>query len=85
MHQLLISVVTNKQYYLSFKRMKDMSKININDVDDFFEDEDKPERIAREDHVSHKRKTQNRRKIEYLLERKKLREMLYTDDSYWGD
>jgi hypothetical protein len=62
-----------------------MSKININDVDYYFEDEDEIEDSYRESRASRKRKTQARRKIETLIERKKLREMLYTEDSYWGD
>jgi len=62
-----------------------MSKININDVDYYFEDEDELVDSYRESRASRKRKTQTRRKIESLIERKKLREMLYTEDSYWGD
>jgi hypothetical protein len=65
--------------------IKDMSKININDVDSYFDDEDEIESSDREDRASRKRKTRTRRRIEYLIERKKLKEMLYTDDSYWGD
>ena len=60
-----------------------MSKININDVDYYFEDEDGIEDNDRLDCASRKHKTQTRRKIEYLIERKKLKEMLYTEDSYW--
>jgi hypothetical protein len=70
-------------------RMKDMSKVNINDVESYLEEEeeeeDRSEGADREDRVSRKQKTRNRRKIEYLIERKKFRELLDTDDSYWGD
>jgi len=65
--------------------MKDMSKININDVDFYFEDEDEIEETSHEDRASRRQKTRTRRKIEYLLERRKLKEMLYTEESYWGD
>jgi hypothetical protein len=65
--------------------MKDMSKININDIEEDFEDEDDVDATDHEDRVSRRQKNWTRRKIEYLTERKKLREMLYTDDSYWGD
>lgn len=62
-----------------------MSKININDVDFYLEDEDKIEDTDPEDRAIRKQKTRTRRKIEYLNERKKLKEMLHTEDSYWGD
>ena len=62
-----------------------MSKININDIEEDFEDEDDVDATDHEDRVSRWQKNWTRRKIEYLTERKKLREMLYTDDSYWGD
>ena len=62
-----------------------MSKININDVGFYFEDEDEIDDIDHEDRASKKQKTRTRRKIEYLIERKKLKEMLYNEDSYWGD
>jgi hypothetical protein len=62
-----------------------MSKVNINDIEDDFEDEDEVDATDHEDRVSRRQKNRTRRKIEYLTERKKLREMLYTDDSYWGD
>jgi len=62
-----------------------MSKVNINDIEDDFEGEDDVDATDHEDHVSKRQKNWTRRKIEYLTERKKLREMLYTDDSYWGD
>jgi len=65
--------------------MKDMSKVNINDIEDDFEGGDDVDATDHEDHVSKRQKNWTRRKIEYLTERKKLREMLYTDDSYWGD
>jgi len=65
--------------------MKDMSKININDVDYYFEDEDEIEETSHENRASRRQKTRTRRKIEYLLERRKLKEMLYTEESYWGD
>ena len=35
--------------------------------------------------ASRKHKNQARRKIEHLMEQKKLRKMMYTEDSYWGD
>ena len=62
-----------------------MSKININDVDFYLEDEDKIEDADHEDRAARRQKTRTRRKIEYLNERRKLKEMLYTEDSYWGD
>lgn len=62
-----------------------MSKININDVDFYFEGEDEIEETSHEDRASRKQKTLTRRKIEYFLERRKLKEMLYTEESYWGD
>ena len=62
-----------------------MSGINLNDVDDFLEEEDEWDDMEREYRTSGKRITRNRRKIEYLLERKKLREMSSDDESYWGD
>ncbi len=62
-----------------------MSKININDVDYYFEDEDGIEGSDRVDRASRMQKTRTRRKIEFLIERKKLKEMLDTEDSYWGD
>jgi len=62
-----------------------MSKININDVDYYFEDEDGIKGSDRVDRASRMQKTRTRRKIEFLIERKKLKEMLDTEDSYWGD
>lgn len=62
-----------------------MSKNRINDVDFYFEDEDEIDDTDREDCASRKQRTRTRRKIEYFLERKKSREMLYNEDSYWGD
>ena len=62
-----------------------MSKVNITDVEVYLEEEDRSEDTDREDRLSRKQKTRNRRQIEYLIERKKFREMLDTDDSYWGD
>ena len=62
-----------------------MSKVNITDVEVYLEEEDRSEYTDREDRLSRKQKTRNRRQIEYLIERKKIREMLDTDDSYWGD
>jgi hypothetical protein len=65
--------------------MKGMSEINLSDVDDFFEDEDIPDGMDHEDRVSRKWKKHSRRKTEYLLELRKLREMLSTDDNYRGN
>jgi hypothetical protein len=62
-----------------------MSKVNINDIEDDFEDEEEAETIDHSDRVSRRQKHWTRRKIEYLTERKKSRELLYTDDRYWGD
>ena len=62
-----------------------MSKINISDVDYYFEDEDGIKGSDRVDRASRMQKTRTRRKIEFLIERKKLKEMLDTEDSYWGD
>jgi len=62
-----------------------MSKINITDVDSYLEDEVEIEVTDHEDRASGKQKTRTRRKIEYLMERKQLKELLYTEDSYWED
>ena len=62
-----------------------MSKININEVDFYFDDEDEIEDPEHQDRASRKLKTRTRRKIEYLIERKKLKAMVHTEDSYWGD
>ena len=62
-----------------------MSKININDFDFYFDDGDKINDVDHEDHAGRKQRTRARRKIEYFVERKKLKEMLYNEDSYWGD
>ena len=62
-----------------------MSKVNITDVEVYLEEEDRSEDTDREDRLSRKKKNRNRRQIEYLIERKKFRETLDTDDSYWGD
>ena len=62
-----------------------MSKVNFNDIEDDFEDEDEAGAIDYDDRVSRRQKNRIRRKIEYLTERKKFRELLDTDDRYWGD
>lgn len=62
-----------------------MSKININDVDYYFEDEDGLEDTGRVDRASRRQKTRTRRKLEYLIELNKLKQMLYNEDSYWRD
>ena len=62
-----------------------MSKKNIEDVDFYFEDDDKIDAIDREDRASRKQKTRTRRKIEYFIERKKTKAMFYDEDSYWND
>lgn len=62
-----------------------MSKIHINDVDFYFEDEDMIDDTDREDRASRKQKARTRRKIEYFIERKQSKEMMYNEDSYWGD
>lgn len=62
-----------------------MSKIDINDDDYYFEDEDGIEGSDRVDRASQKKKTQTRRKIENIIERKKLNKWLYTEDSYWEE
>ena len=66
-------------------RMKDMSKINIKDVDFYFEEEDEIKGKNNEDRARRKHRTRIRRKIEYLVEQKNLKEMSYTEDSYWGN
>jgi hypothetical protein len=62
-----------------------MSAMNLDDDDDFLDDEEELDDMERRYRGSGKRTTQNRRKIEYLLERKRLREMLSDDESYWDD
>lgn len=62
-----------------------MSKTIYNDVDIDFEYSDETEDANPNHVVSRKHKNRVRRKIENLIERKKLKEMLYTDDSYWGE
>ena len=62
-----------------------MSKTHIDDIDYYFEDDDKIDAIDREDRGSRKQKTRTRRKIEYFIERKKSKAMFYDEDSYWGD
>lgn len=62
-----------------------MSKININDVDYYFEDENGLEDTDRVDRASRRQKTRTRRKREYLVELNKLKQMLYNEDSYWRD
>ena len=62
-----------------------MPEINLSDVDDFFEDEDMLDGMDHKDRASRKWKKHSRRKIEYLLELRKLREMLSTDDNYRGN
>ena len=62
-----------------------MSKTIYNDVDIDFEYSDETEDINPNHVASRKHKNRVRRKIENLIERKKLKQMLYTDDSYWGD
>jgi hypothetical protein len=62
-----------------------MSKVNINEIDYAVEDDDEEDRPQQEDSATRKQKTRYRRKIENYFERKELRKMLYTDDSYWED
>lgn len=62
-----------------------MSKININDVDYYFEDENGLEDTDRVDRASRRQKPRTRRKREYLVELNKLKQMLYNEDSYWRD
>ena len=62
-----------------------MSKIDYNDVDIDLEILDEVEAVDFDHHASRKHKNRTRRKIENLIERKKLKEMMYTEDSYWGD
>ena len=62
-----------------------MSKIDYNDVDTDLENSDEIESVDFDHHASRKHKNRIRRKIEKLIERKKLKEMMYTEDCYWGD
>lgn len=62
-----------------------MSKTIYNDVDIDFEYSDETEDANPNYVASRKHKNRVRRKIENLIERKKLKEMLYTEDSYWGE
>jgi hypothetical protein len=62
-----------------------MSKIHIDDIDYYFEDDDKFDATDREDRASRKQKTRTRRKIEYFIERKKTKAMSYDEDSYCSD
>ena len=63
-----------------------MSKINFNEVDAYFDDEEEVEDddSETEDSKGDKSKLRVRRKIELLNERKKMKEMFDTEDSYWG-
>ena len=62
-----------------------MSKIHIDDIDYYFEDDDKIDATDREDRASRKQKTRTRRKIEYFIEREKSKAMSYDEDSYCSD
>ncbi|MFT5506307.1 MAG: hypothetical protein ACI8XC_004033 [Gammaproteobacteria bacterium] len=62
-----------------------MSKININEVDSYFEDSEEYSDTEFGDHSNKKLSLQIRRKIEYHNELKKIRAMMDTEDSYWGD
>ncbi|MDH5353722.1 MAG: hypothetical protein OEY09_04680 [Gammaproteobacteria bacterium] len=64
---------------------KDVSKININDIDLDLEYEDEIDDQELDQLASKKHKYQARRKIENLIEKKRLRKMMYTEDSYWED
>ena len=62
-----------------------MSKININDADFDLEYGDEIDDAELDQLASRIHKNRARRKIENLMEQKKLKEMMYTEDSYWGD
>jgi len=62
-----------------------VSKININDIDLDLEYEDEIDDQELDQLASKKHKYQARRKIENLIEKKRLRKMMYTEDSYWED
>lgn len=62
-----------------------MSKINYTDVDFDLDYSDEDEDIDSANNKCDRHKNRVRRRIENLMERKKLKQMMYTDDSYWGD
>lgn len=62
-----------------------MSKINIYDVDVDVEYADETEETDLDQLASRQQKNCARRRIENLMECKKLKEMMSTEDSYWGD
>ncbi|MFT5218236.1 MAG: hypothetical protein ACI9LO_001111 [Planctomycetota bacterium] len=64
-----------------------MSKININDVDSYIDDAEELEddNSDAEDRLGNKLKLRVRRKIELLNDRRKMKAMNDTEDSYWDD
>ena len=63
-----------------------MSKINFNEGDAYFDDPDEiyDDDSETEDSKGDKSKLRVRRKIELLNERRKMKEMFDSDESYWG-
>ena len=62
-----------------------MPKINIHDTDFDLHYEDDTDDADFDELANRNHKNQTRRRIEALMEKKKLREMMDTEDSYWGD
>ena len=74
-----------KNIVLVIAGVKNMPKINIHDISFDLEYADENEDADFDQTANRKQKNRVRRQIEALMERKKLREILYTEDSYWGD
>ena len=62
-----------------------MPKISIREVDTELEYSDEIEDTDLDQIASRKQKNKARRRIEAFMERKRLMETIYTEDSYWGD
>lgn len=62
-----------------------MSHNNYQDTDFEFDFDDEKEDFGFELNAPTKNKLDARRRVENMLERKKLRKMMGMDDDYWGD
>jgi len=58
---------------------------NYQDTDFDFDDDDENEDFDFESNTQTKHKFDARRRVENLLERKKLKKMKEMDEDYWGD
>ena len=64
-------------------RTKDLSKINIRDVDFYLEDEEAIDDTFREDRAGRKQENRASRKVDHSIERKKLKRESDDKNSYW--